>query len=290
MFNTIAVFGLGLLGGSVCKCLKRIDPGIRISAYGRDPRRLERAMAESLVDAAGGLEDASLAGVDLAVVSTPVDSSIDIIGKLLARPDLGASAIIIDVGSVKETIIRAVERSGRADRFVGCHPMAGSEKMGYEHSRADLFESASVIITPHARNHEADVRAVIGFWESMGAVTTVISPGEHDRIAAYTSHMPHMLASTLVRVFDDFRKNPGGAGSIAPFIGRGFMDLTRVSSGSPDMWRDIAIHNRGNIMEALDRMIAELERLKAVLAADDPGAGAVHEYLAGAKNTRDGLT
>jgi prephenate dehydrogenase len=288
MFNSIAVFGLGLLGGSVCKCLKRIDPGIRISAYGRDPRKLEGALAELLIDTAGGLGDASLAGVDLVIVSTPVDSSIEIIGRLLDRPDLGASAVIIDVGSVKESIIRSVEQSSRADRFVGCHPMAGSEKMGNEYSRADLFEGASVIITPHARNSETDVRAVMGFWERLVAVTTVVSPREHDLIAAYTSHLPHLLASSLVRVFDDFRKR-GGTGSIGPFIGRGFMDITRVSSGSPDMWRDIAIHNRENLIGALDRMIAELERLKELLAADDPGAPAVHEYLAGAKNTRDGL-
>ena len=86
--------------------------------------------------------------------------------------------------------------------------MAGSEKMGYENSRADLFEGASVIITPHARNSEADVRAIAGFWEPMGARTTVVSPAEHDLIAAYTSHLPHLAASSLVRVFDEFRQRP----------------------------------------------------------------------------------
>jgi prephenate dehydrogenase len=287
MFNSIAVFGLGLLGGSVCKCLKRRDPGVRIAAYGRDPRRMEGALAEGLVDAAGGFGDASLDGVDLAVVSTPVDSSIEIVGKLLRSPDLGPAALVIDVGSVKETIIRSVEPFARADRFIGCHPMAGSEKMGYEHSRADLFEGASVIITPHARNGAADVRAIAGFWERLGAVTTVVSPAEHDVIAAYTSHLPHMAASALVRVFDDFRS--GRAGDVGPFIGRGFRDMTRLSSGSPDMWRDIAMHNRDNIIEALDRMMAELARLKAALAADGPGVREIHDYLAGAKITRDGL-
>ena len=287
MFNNIAVFGLGLLGGSVCKGLRRLDPGVRIAAYGRDPRRLESALSDGLIDAAGGFEDAVLAGTDLAVVSMPVDSSIEIIGKLLRNPDLGPSALVIDVGSVKEAIIRSVGQYGRADRFIGCHPMAGSEKMGYEHSRADLFEGASVIITPHGRNNEADVRAIAGFWERLGAVTTVVSPAEHDVIAAYTSHLPHLTASALVRVFEEFRD--GRSGDLGPFIGRGFRDMTRLSSGSPDMWRDIAIHNRNNLMEALDRMMAELARLKAALAADAKGAGEIHGYLAGAKIARDGL-
>jgi prephenate dehydrogenase len=289
MFNTIAVFGLGLLGGSVCRRLKRTDPGVRIHAYGRDPDRLEGALSEKLVDTAGGFGDATLRGVDLAIVSTPVDSSIDIIRGLLARPDLGPSALVIDVGSVKEPVVGAVESHERADRFVGCHPMAGSEKMGYEFSRADLFEGASVIITPHARNRAEDVRAVAGFWEGLGAVATIVSPAEHDLVAAYTSHLPHMLASSLVRVFDEFRKGSGTA-DVRPFIGRGFLDTTRVSSGSPDMWRDIAVHNRENLVRALDRMIAELDALKHMLAAGDPGARAVREYLAGAKNTRDGLS
>lgn len=289
MFDTIAVFGLGLLGGSVCRRLKRNRPGVRIRAYGRDPRRLDGALAEKLVDAAGGFGDVTLEGVDLAIVSTPVDSSIEIIRGLLARPDLGPSALVIDVGSVKESIIGAVEASGRADRYVGCHPMAGSEKMGYEFSRADLFDGASVIITPHARNRNEDVRAVAGFWEDLGAVTTVVSPGEHDLIAAFTSHLPHMLASTLVRVFDEFRKGSGAA-DLRPFIGRGFLDVTRVSSGSPDMWRDIAVHNRENLVRALDRMIAELGALKELIATDDPTARAVREYLDNAKKTRDGLS
>lgn len=287
MFNSIAVFGLGLLGGSVCKCLKRLDPGVRVAAYGRDPRRLEAAMAEGLVDSAGGFDDASLAGTDLAVVSTPVDSSIELIGKLLESPDLGPSALVIDVGSVKEAVIRSVEGHARADRFVGCHPMAGSEKMGYGHSRADLFEGASVIITPHGRNSEADVRAIAGFWERMGAVTAVVSPAEHDVIAAYTSHLPHMTASALVRVFDRFRD--GRVEDTAPFIGRGFRDMTRLSSGSPDMWRDIAVHNRKNLIEALEGMMDELGRLKEAIESEGPGARSIHEYLAGAKITRDGL-
>ncbi len=287
MFNSIAVFGLGLLGGSVCKCLKRLNPGVRIAAYGRDPRRLEAALKGGLIDAAGGFEDAAIAGIDLVVVSTPVDSSIEIIGKLLRNPELGPSALVIDVGSVKEDVIRCVESYDRADRFVGCHPMAGSEKMGYEHSSADLFEGAAVIITPHARNGEEDVLAIAGFWKMMGAVTTVVSPAEHDVIAAYTSHLPHLTASALVRVFDEFRN--GRTGDPGPFIGRGFRDMTRLSSGSPDLWRDIAIHNRKNLIEALDRMMDELARLRAALAADGSGAREIHEYLAGAKITRDGL-
>ena len=152
MFNTIAVFGLGLLGGSICRGIKKIHPGVRIHAYGRHPEKLEPALSSRFVDSIAGYDGISLAGVDLAVVSTPVSSSLEIINRVMAAPDLGPDTVVIDVGSVKEAIIRSVERLDRAGQFIGCHPMAGSEKMGYEHSRDDLFNGASVIITPHRLN------------------------------------------------------------------------------------------------------------------------------------------
>jgi prephenate dehydrogenase len=289
MFNTIALFGLGLLGGSICKGLKKNSPGTRIAAYGRYPERLEQALGSRLVDSVAGFDRISLSGVDLAVVSTPVDSSIEIIKRILSAPDLGPETVVIDVGSVKDRIIRSVEHLGRAGQFIGCHPMAGSEKMGYEHSREDLFDGASVIITPHRQNRDEDVLAVRRFWESLRARTIVAAPETHDLIVTYTSHLPHLVASSLVRVFHEFCAAHGASADLDAFIGNGFRDTTRVSSGSPDMWRDIAVMNRQNILDAVDRMVAELGRLRKAISEPDAGARALHEYFTAAKKIRDGL-
>jgi len=289
MFTSIALFGLGLLGGSICRRMKKMDPGVRIRAYGRHPARMESALASRFVDSISGFDRISLAGVDLAVVSTPVDSSVDIIRRVLSAPDLEPGAVIIDVGSVKERIISSIEGLDRAGQFIGCHPMAGSEKMGYENSRDDLFDGASVIITPHSRNHDKDVSAVARFWESLGARTVRVSPEEHDRIVTYTSHLPHMVASSLVQVCRDYLAAHGGSTRLDAFIGNGFRDTTRIASGSPDMWRDIAVMNRANILAAMDLMIDELGSLRKALADSDGDAGVIHEYLARAKAAREGL-
>jgi prephenate dehydrogenase len=288
MFKKVAVFGLGLLGGSICRGLKKMNADIRISAFGRNPERLVPAQKSRVVDDIGSFDGISLSGVELAVVSTPVDSSIDIIKRILSHRELSPDAVIIDVGSVKEKIIRSVERLDRAEQFIGCHPMAGSEKMGYEYSRDDLFDGSSVIITPHDRNRENDILAVRRFWEALGALTILVTPEEHDLIVTYTSHLPHMVASSLIRVFHEFRQDHG-SDEFRAFIGKGFLDVTRISSGSPDMWRDIAALNRENICAALDSMIEELGRLRKVLSGTEADSKLLHDYFTGAKNIRDGL-
>ena len=288
MFKKVAVFGLGLLGGSICRGLKKINADIRISAFGRNPEKLEPALRDRVVDQAGGFDGMSLSGVELAVVSMPVEPSIDIIRRILSSPELDPGAIVIDVGSVKEKIVRSLDRIDRSDRFIGCHPMAGSEKMGYEHSRDDLFNGSSVIITPHARNRESEVRTVRRFWESLKALTVIISPEEHDLIMAYTSHLPHVVASSLVRVFYRFREERGDA-DLSACIGKGFLDATRISSGSPDMWRDIVALNRKNILAALDRFIEELGTLRDVVSGAEAEMKPLHDYLSKAKSVRDGL-
>lgn len=289
MFDNVAIFGLGLLGGSICRALKQLNPGVFISAYGRNAARLEPALNEKIVDAIGSFDRISLSGVELAVVSTPVDSTIEITRSILTHGELDRRAIVIDVGSVKETIVREAMGLERSAQFIGCHPMAGSEKTGYEHSRHDLYNGSSVIITPHAGNRRDDIDTVIGFWESLGAQTVVATPEEHDRIVAYTSHLPHMVASSLVEVLHDFRRDNEPPQGIGAFIGNGFRDVTRVSSGSPDMWRDIVLQNRDNISGAIDRMIEELEGLKKLISGAGPGGDRVHDYFSGTKKIRDGL-
>lgn len=289
MFKKIAVFGLGLLGGSICKGLKEIDPGIFITAYSRNTAKLEPPLREKFVDEIRGYNTLSLSGIDLAVVAMPVGASIEVIKQLLEHHELREDAIIIDVGSVKEKIIAAVQGCARARQFIGCHPMAGSEKTGFEFSNGALFSGASVIITPHRDNLKSDIFRVKELWELLGSLVVIISPAYHDLCVTYTSHLPHMTASSLVSLLIGFQKIRGSTDDIRSFIGRGFMDVTRISSGSPDMWRDIVLFNKKNVLDALSLMIEELSRLREAVNHSESRTRYLHDYFNKVKKTRDML-
>jgi prephenate dehydrogenase len=288
MFKRIAIFGLGLLGGSICKGLKEIDPGIHVTAYGRDGLKLKPSMQGGFVDEVRGYDALALSGMDLGVVAMPVGASIGVIRRLLEHHEMGEDAIIIDVGSVKENIVTSVLDCKRAGQFVGCHPMAGSEKSGFEFSLGSLFEGASVIITPHQKNRDADIARVRELWESLGSRVVVISPEEHDMFVTYTSHLPHMVAGAMVSVLGGFRRLHGEV-DIKSFVGRGFLDVTRITSGSPDMWRDIVLCNKKNILDALSLMVEELVKLREAVNSARANGRHMHDYFTNVKKTRDTL-
>jgi prephenate dehydrogenase len=289
MFKRVAVFGVGLLGGSLCKGLKKLNPDIHIAAYGRDSARLETVIRDRYADEARGYDEISLVGVDLIVVAAPVQASVGIIRRILDDRELRDDAVVTDVGSVKEKIIASVLECRRAPQFVGCHPMAGSEKAGYEFSSGSLFEGASVIITPHHYNREAEIARIRELWEMLGAYTFIVSPEMHDTYVSYTSHLPHVVASSLISLLDDFSRDRPPSTGIGPFVGRGFLDMTRISSGSPEMWRDIVVYNRTNIIDAISRLIEKLNRLRDAMFDADSESRFLHDYFQHVKNVRDTL-
>jgi prephenate dehydrogenase len=198
MFNKIAVFGLGLLGGSLCKSVRRVFPGVEITACGRNISRLESARTLGIVDSISIIGKADLSGVGLAVVSTPVVKSVLIIKDILENPDFAKDALVIDVGSVKEKIVSDIESVKRAGSFIGCHPMAGSEKSGFEHATDNLYGNSMVVITPNVHNRPDDIAKISKFWRAIGASTVEIPAGLHDEIITFTSHLPHMAACSVV--------------------------------------------------------------------------------------------
>ena len=272
MFEKIAVCGLGLLGGSLCRSIRKYHPGARISACERVPSGLETALEHGVVDSAISIDDAYKGDFDLVAVATPVCASIDIISGFLDSEGSENAPIVIDVGSVKAQVVRRVEQLPGAARFVGCHPMAGSEKTGYENSSADLYDGASVIITPNRYNSRETLTRVIGFWESLGAEAVISSPEQHDLCVSYTSHLPRLMAALLVKVLRDFSPAVKDAECLGPFIGKGYRDTTRIASGSAEMWRDIIITNRDYILQSLGAFTDELEELKRMIegCAGDP--------------------
>ncbi|HOO73066.1 MAG TPA: prephenate dehydrogenase [Spirochaetota bacterium] len=289
MFKNIAVIGLGLLGGSLCKSIKKYIPDARVSAYGRDMAKLAPALNDGAVDEIGALDSISLEDRDLVVVCTPVVKSVEILRDLLQRPDLDTGAAVIDVGSVKNEIIRQTDDVARVGQFIACHPMAGSEKAGYAYSDADLYRDAWVIITPTEKNDRAMIDRVEKFWKVLGSKIIRTDAESHDEKVAHTSHFPHITACLMVKLLSDYDSGKK-VSAISPFIGSGLKDMTRIASGSPDMWRDIVSMNRGNILKALDSFIDELETFKQRYLQSGDDLSALYDFFVTVKSIKEEMT
>ena len=289
MFKNIAVIGLGLLGGSLCKSIKKYVPDARVSAYGRDLLKLAPALNDGAVDEIGPLDSISLEDKHLVIVCIPVVKSIEILRDLLQRPDLSDGAAVIDVGSVKNEIIMQTDDIARSGQFIACHPMAGSEKAGYAYSDADLYRDAWVIITPTEKNDHAMIDRVEDFWKTLGSKIIRTDAASHDEKVAHTSHFPHISSCLMVKLLSDYNREKT-ASAISPFIGSGFKDMTRIASGSPEMWRDIVSMNRGNILKALDSFINELETFKEKYLQNGDDLSALCDFFVTVKSIKEEMT
>ena len=198
-------------------------------------------------------------------------------------PALKRGAIVTDVGSVKSGVVRELEsiiaRAGA--HFVGSHPMAGGEKMGVLAARADLYANAVCVVTPTKKSSAPAVRKVEKFWKSLGARVLKLDATQHDLLVSRSSHLPHVVAATLANLV----LNPTGSKMQAALCATGFRDTTRIASGSPEMWRDIALANRQNLSKALVAFVAELKKFQSVLKYGD--ARAIEKFYATAKQRRD---
>ena len=279
MFKRISIYGLGLLGGSLCLKLRTISPGTRIIAYGRNYARMKPALAKEKVDEIGIIDESSPEGADLIVVSVPVLASVPIINKILADPRLSPQTLVIDVGSVKGRIVQEAVRTPGAAQFVGCHPMAGSEKSGYEYGSESLYDNSTVIITPHPGNKREDVGIISNFWKQIGARTVEVNPGFHDEILAKTSHLPHMAACVLVDMVRRLSETMTASMSIDFFIGNGFRDVTRIAAGSVDMWMEIAEMNRDMLCAVFDKLADSMSDLKHMISSLPDDKEQLREYL-----------
>ena len=267
------MFGLGLLGGSAALRLKRINPDCFVQAYVRDPGKSAGAVEEGVADEVVPLNNIDLSSAGVVIIAAPVRASLDIIKQVLNHKTLRPDTLVMDVGSVKQPAVVSALETANPRNFVGCHPMAGSEKSGYQHASENLYVDTSVIITPSKANSSDFLDLAENFWSLMGADTIRIPPDEHDIILAYTSHLPHFVATAAASVLKKASENkivPGNS-SISAFIGNGFRDTTRVAGGSSSMWTDIAVQNKAGISEAIDMMIDELLLFKKQI--EDSGEG-----------------
>lgn len=273
-YETVAIVGVGLIGGSIGLALRERKLAREVVGVGRREERLQAAEQAGVIDR-GTTDLADGVGqAEVVVVCTPVDQIVDLL--IQSAAVCPPTALITDAGSTKEVIVSAVDvalagrRSG--PRFVGSHPLAGDHRTGHEHARADLFDGRAVVVTPTDATPRPAVVEANGFWQSLGAKVIRMSPGEHDAALAATSHVPHLVAAAVAAATPK---------ELLPLAASGWRDTTRVAGGDPELWRAIFATNRQHVVEALDRVIAELEDLRK--AVDEGGDIRLIETLERAK-------
>jgi prephenate dehydrogenase len=264
-FKNIAIVGVGLIGGCVARDVRERDLAGKITGYGRNAKRLAGAAEQGIIDSWHDVYNDSLAEADLVIVGTPVRAIAPIVCDIV--PHLSSGAIVTDVGSVKKSIVDAVEsRVPAGVAFIGGHPIAGTEDSGYESSFAGLFENRVCVLTPGQCSCSRDVDSLESFWRALGAEVVRMAPEEHDRIFAAISHLPHMVAFSLVNAIVNMQ---GFDSSILRYSAGGFRDFTRIAASDPVMWRDIAMMNRDNVLDTIKHVEDTLSELARAIEAGD---------------------
>jgi prephenate dehydrogenase len=283
VIRRLAIVGVGLLGGSLAKAARARGVASEIVGVGRDLSRLEPARRDGVLDRittelADGVRDA-----DVVVLGAPVITILSLL-ETLAKVT-GSDTIVTDVGSTKGAIVGAADRLGRTHplRFVGSHPMAGSEQSGYAHARVDLFQGATVVVTPSDHCEPAAVKRIVALWEGVGAGRVVtLDPETHDRAVAAISHLPHLVAFALVDAVERFEP-----GAFALAAG-GFRDTTRIAAADPTMWEEIFLANRDALAASLSVYRDVLADLEHLIASDD--GAALRAAIARIKARREALS
>jgi prephenate dehydrogenase len=274
---TVAIVGVGLIGGSLGRAVLARKLARRVIGVGRSQASLDAARRTGAITETA-LDPAAVAEADLVVVATGVRS----IPRLLEAVDQAVrpGTLVTDAGSTKASIVAAWEkrRKSRRGRFVGSHPLAGSHRRGPEAADAELFTGRVAVVTPATVTPPDDVAAIGEFWSAVGATVFVMSPREHDRIVAATSHAPHVMAAAIAAA------TPPAA---LPFTAGGWRDTTRIAAGDAELWADILLDNAGPLGAALGRIATAAERILAAVEAGDRRR--LITLLSRAKDVRDAL-
>ena len=265
MFKKVAIFGVGLIGGSFALALKAAGAAERIAGVGRSAASLARARELGIIDEICTSAAEAVSGCELVLIAAPVAQTEAILTSI--APHLQSGTVVTDAGSTKTDVVAAARRAlgGRIAQFVPGHPIAGREQNGPDAAIADLYVGKKVVITALPENAPQHVERVADAWKQCGAHIHELTPEQHDRVFAAVSHLPHLLAFALV---DDIANKPH-ASLLFQYAASGFRDFTRIAGSSPEMWRDICLANREALLEELDSYIAQLMQMRAMLAAGD---------------------
>lgn len=274
--NTVAIVGVGLIGGSIGLALKRRGLAKRVRGIGRTAAKLEQAVALGTLDEFH-LDWSGVRDVDVVVFCTPVNRIAEQMKE--AADHASAGTLFTDAGSTKRDIVQAAEASlPSAVRFVGAHPLAGSEKKGAEFANADLFVERWTVLTPTEKTPVSAVEDARDFWQRLGARVRLMSPEDHDRALALTSHLPHLVAAALAGILPE---------NLRELTATGFRDTTRIAGGDPEVWAPIFQHNRAAVLAALVQLVDRLDKFRQALASNETGT--IDQLLAQGKRVRDAL-
>lgn len=281
-WKKITLVGVGLLGGSLGMALRRHRPAGSVVGYVRRAASVIECEGLGAVDLATLDLARAVEGADLVVLCTPLAQMRPLVAQML--PSLRPGAVVTDVGSVKGSVVRDLEAlvAKAGAHFVGSHPMAGAEKMGVAAARADLFAGAVCVVTPTRKSNSAAVRRVEQLWKVVGARLLRLSPEAHDRLVSRSSHLPHVVAAQLANLI----LSPNHPREQGLLCANGFRDTTRIAAGSPEMWRDIALANRRNLVHALEMFTKGLRGFSHALKRGD--ARAVAKFFEQARERREG--
>ena len=281
--KTIGFIGLGLIGGSIAKAIRKYHPDYHILAYNRSKEALASAISTGIIDGVcEEMKDPRFGSCDYVFLCAPVEINLECLAYLKEIRQPGC--IITDVGSVKGIIHQKVEELGMTDCFIGGHPMAGSEKTGFDHSNERILENAYYILTPGG---EVGLEYISDFTElisSLGAIPMVLTAEEHDFITAGVSHLPHIIASALVNLVSMLDSDQEYMKTIAA---GGFRDITRIASSSPIMWEQICVENNKNISNVLDDYIRLLIQIRCFV--DNKDSQSLYQMFASSRDYRDSI-
>ena len=278
----IGFIGLGLIGGSIAKAIRQYYPDYDIIAFDKNKESLALAIQEGTIHTSCSSIDDNFRGCNYIFLCAPVTYNAAYLSQL--KDLLDENCILTDVGSVKTSIHEEVIRLGMEANFIGGHPMAGSEKSGFMNSKAHLIENAYYILTPSAKVAEEKVDAYKDFVSSLKALPVILDYHEHDHITGTISHLPHIIASTLVNFVHDTDSKEGMMKSLAA---GGFKDITRIASSSPVMWQQICLENRSMISKVLDEYIRLIVQAKCWV--DNGDADEIYNMFSNSREYRNSL-
>ena len=273
-FDRVAIVGVGLLGGSLAKVMRKLGLAKSLVGHGRNEANLEEAKSLGIIDHVALNMQSAVKDADLIVLCSPVRTASQLIAKV--APQIKPGCLITDVGSVKEHLVREIEALITKDVFfVGAHPIAGSEKSGFHVSSDTLFQGARCIVTPTDKTELSALNRVIELWKTVGAQVSIMDVKEHDFIFGAVSHLPHVLIFALMNTLGSVKSD--NHDEITSFSGAGLKDITRIAGSEPAMWRDICISNKDSILHCLDRFQKKLNHLRTGIEQEN-GALLTQEF------------
>ena len=264
-FNNVAIIGLGLLGGSIGLAVRQYLPETQTTGFDSDPQVRRRARERMLTDRVCETVTEAVEGADLVILCVPVGRMGEVAAEM--APALSPDAIVSDVGSSKQSVMRALKEVLPNAKIIPAHPVAGTEHSGPDAGFATLFQQRWCIVTPDETASVEDTTRLIDFWEALGAMVETMNVEHHDLVLAVTSHIPHLIAYTIVGTASDLEQVTRS--EVIKYSAGGFRDFTRIAASDPTMWRDVFLQNKDAVLDALDAFLTDLALMREAIKAGD---------------------